>query len=102
MNKISIYVMAGKRIDALKAGEKLNKELEEKGIETKKRGKSSIIQTKHFQIAFICCNEKVDGMRCDIPVGFGNVGKMIARRKDYPELETVKDIAEYIAEEEKV
>lgn len=102
MNKISIYVMVGKRIDALKAGEKLNKELEEKGIETKKRGKSSIIQTKHFRITFISCNGKVDGMRCDIPVGFGDAGKIIARRKDYPELETVKDIAEYIAEEEKV
>jgi len=102
MNKTSIYVRAEKRIDALRAGDRLNEELEKYGVETKKNGKSSIIQTKHFQIAFIVCGKNMDGMRCDIPVGFGSMSRMIARLKDYLELKTVKDIAEYIAEEEKV
>ena len=43
MNKTSIYVMAEKRIDALRAGERLNEELEKYGVETKKKDRKSVV-----------------------------------------------------------
>lgn len=39
---------------------------------------------------------RTDGIRCDIPCGFGKLGKIMARGKEYKELNSEQEIAEYI------
>ena len=45
-------------------------------------------------------SRQTDGLRCDIPCRFGDYGKVIAREEKFEKLETMKDIAKYIVEEE--
>ena len=55
--------------------------------------------TNNVRVKFFTGNV-LDGIRCDIPCGFGEIGKWLTHGKDYPKLETIKDIAKYIVEKE--
>lgn len=58
------------------------------------------VRTESTQTRFLSKKQNIKGLRCDVPVNFGGYGKMMTRGKDFPELETLKDIAKFILDEE--
>lgn len=68
-----------------------------------KAGKGFTVETEKVQVRFFASPERLramDGHRCDVPVRFGKVSRLIAKNRDYPELKSMKDIAKYIVEVE--
>ena len=63
------------------------------------RGRKAV-QTKNTYVRYISEQQNIDGLTCDIPVGFGQQGKIMAKGKEYPKLHSLKDIAKYIVKEE--
>ena len=45
-------------------------------------------------------NKRTDGMRCDIPCGFGELGKIMADMKPYKEINDGKELVDFIIKEE--
>lgn len=45
-------------------------------------------------------NKRTDGMRCDIPCGFGELGKIMAGMKPYKEIKDGKELVDFIIKEE--
>lgn len=64
------------------------------------RGKN-VVQTSNFYVRYININRQpLDGLRCDIPCGFGGHGKVMAKSKKYKELSDEWEIADFIEKEE--
>ena len=45
-------------------------------------------------------NKRTDGMRCDIPCGFGELGKIMTGMKPYKEIKDGKELVDFIIKEE--
>lgn len=59
------------------------------------------VETENVIVKFILNSQKQkDGMRCDVPVRFGQMSKALTKGCKYPELYSMKDIAKYIVDVE--
>ena len=61
---------------------------------------NTTVRTKKVYVRYIPRSVKIDGMRCDIPCGFGTLGKIMTNGKPYKRLSTESEIAEFIIDEE--
>ena len=58
------------------------------------RGKNKTVLVKYI------LEKRTDGMRCDIPCGFGELGKIMADMKPYKEINDGKELVDFIIKEE--
>lgn len=57
------------------------------------------VRTETTQTRFFSAGQKTDGLRCDVPVNFGEYGKAMTKGRNFQELKTLKEIAKFIVEE---
>ena len=57
------------------------------------------VRTETVLVKYIS-NKRTDGMRCDIPCGFGELGKIMAGMKPYKEIKDGKELVDFIIKEE--
>lgn len=62
--------------------------------------KKAEVRTEKVFVKYIPGAVRTDGMRCDIPCGFGALGKIMAGGKNYEELHTEHEISDFIENEE--
>ena len=63
------------------------------------RRKDNAVQTECVCVRYMTA-KNLDGLRCDIPCGFGSHGKVMATSKKYKELSDEWEIADFIEKEE--
>ena len=96
-----VYVLVETQREAERSAWELAQMLEEcTMIRAYKYEKIGTVRTDNVIVKFKNKQYKMDGLVCDVPVGFGNLGKHMARGREYPELNSLKDIAKYIIDEE--
>lgn len=61
--------------------------------------KKAEVRTETVRVKYIS-NKRTDGMRCDIPCGFGELGKIMAGMKPYKEIKDGKELVDFIIKEE--
>lgn len=61
--------------------------------------KKAEVRTKTVLVKYIL-EKRADGMRCDIPCGFGELGKIMADMKPYKEINDGKELVDFIIKEE--
>ena len=61
--------------------------------------KKAEVRTETVLVKYIS-NKRTDGMRCDIPCGFGELGKIMAGMKPYKEIKDGKELVDFIIKEE--
>ena len=62
--------------------------------------KEAEVRTEKVLVKYIPRLTRIQGMRCDIPCGFGALGKIMAGGKAYEELYTEHEISDFIENEE--
>ena len=60
------------------------------------------VVTESTVVRYIPASNKMDGMRCDIAVGFGELGKVIAHGNVRDDLNDERELAKYIVDNETV
>ena len=60
------------------------------------------VVTESTVVRYIQASNKMDGMRCDIAVGFGELGKVIAHGNVRDDLNDERELAKYIVDNETV
>lgn len=58
--------------------------------------------TESTVVRYIPASNKMDGMRCDIAAGFGEVGKVIAHGNVRDDLNDERELAKYIVDNDTV
>lgn len=61
--------------------------------------KKAEVRTKTVLVKYIL-EKRTDGMRCDIPCGFGELGKIMTDMKPYKEINDGKELVDFIIKEE--
>lgn len=61
--------------------------------------KKAEVRTETVLVKYIL-EKRADGMRCDIPCGFGKLGKIMADMKPYKEINDGKELVDFIIKEE--
>lgn len=61
--------------------------------------KKAEVRTETVLVKYIS-NKRTDGMRCDIPCGFGELGKIMTGMKPYKEIKDGKELVDFIIKEE--
>lgn len=60
------------------------------------------VVTETMVIKYVPKNYTMDGIRCDIAIGFGQLGKTIARENISDDLIDEKELAKYIVDNETI
>ena len=60
------------------------------------------VVTETMVIKYVPKNYTMDGIRCDIAIGFGQLGKIIARENISDDLIDEKELAKYIVDNETI
>lgn len=60
------------------------------------------VVTESMAIKYVPENYTMDGIRCDIAIGFGQLGKIIARENISDDLIDEKELAKYIVDNETI
>lgn len=60
------------------------------------------VVTESMIIKYVSENDTMDGVRCDIAIGFGQLGKIIARGNTRDDLANEKELAKYIVDNDTI
>lgn len=97
----TIYIRTGTQREAIKRAECLYKILrDETPVIADLHMIKAEVQTENVFVRYVPKSFAMDGIRCDIAVGFGRLSRMMTGKNERYDLYDEKQIAKYIVEEE--